>query len=97
MQQDKGRVHRQGNDVQPVQSGRILVGILLGVVDQSPEGNLVQGIHPPGSGAGDKGRFHESPVVPRGARVGEVGDGQQSLPGPPDDSCENEAEQDACQ
>jgi hypothetical protein len=44
MEQDENRIHPQRDDIQFMQAGGILVGLLLGIVDQSPESNLVQGV-----------------------------------------------------
>ena len=66
----------------------------LGIKNEAPERNLVQGIENPGSKMRPEGRSGQLPVIPGGALIGQVRDGGKALSRQPDQGGKSQAESD---
>ncbi len=64
VQADKEGVGGQSGDVESVQAGRVPAAISLGIVDQSPDAELVQQVEAPGRGLAPEGWLRQLPIVP---------------------------------
>ena len=94
MQQDEENVRSQRNQVDRMQARGVFLDPCLGIKDQAPERDLVQGIEHPGREMRPEGRCGQFPVIPGRALVRQVRDGSEALSRPPDQCCESQAESD---
>ena len=86
VQHDESEIRRERDDVDPMEPGRVVTHMMLGVEDQTPYGQLMRHVAGPGGQMSPNGRVRKLPVIPGGSLIRrQIGAGQ-SLTEQPDEA-----------